>query len=147
MGNPRPDNHAEGKDRRVHIAFTGEKQLSAGTTARHNKRQTGKSHAQEIPDMIGMGNWLTFKTRFELTKNQVHGKGKNQQGGHTADQMKILDQNNIPKRAHGAEAAALSKRANDQTGNQADENWGMLRAGSFQAEEYRSTRREGDLKH
>ena len=112
MGNSRADNHAKGKDSRIHIAFTGKKQLSAGTTAGQNKCQTGKSHAQEIPDMIGMGDWLTFKTRLELTKNQVHDKGKYQQGGHPADQMKIFNQNNIPKRAPGAEAAALSERAN-----------------------------------
>ncbi len=115
MGHRGADDHAENKDPRIHVAFSGEEKLPPRASPGEDKSQTRQGHAEKIPEVIRMGDGLTRKSRFKLAENEVDSKGENQQGSHTADKMKIPDQHDVPESAHRAEATALGQGADDQT--------------------------------
>jgi hypothetical protein len=79
------------------------------------------------------------KTGVELAQDQVGDESGGQKGGKAHEEMGLLEKNQIPKSAHGAEPAALGQEADSQAHDQRNGQRGMQGAGSFDAVEQDTT--------
>ena len=64
-------------NRRIPVALSNQKELTARAAACQCKSQAGQDHTPKVPDMHGVGHGLFGKTRMKLTEDQIDDKGKN----------------------------------------------------------------------
>ena len=110
----------------VCVAFTGENQLTQGTSAKQNTAVSGQEHAQEVPEAVCMGNCLSFHAQLE--KGSSAGCGENQVACQSScknrdksqKQTRFFEQYHITDAAYHAETGSLSQSAYNQACSQAD---------------------------
>ena len=78
MSERRTDNKSENGDCRVGVSFTGQNKLTHRATAEKDAAKTCKSHAEQIPQAVRMGDRLIGKTRMEVTEGNIYKKSCNQ---------------------------------------------------------------------
>ena len=75
MRHGRTGQHAESEYGGIAVAFTGHEKLSAGASAGQSESESGRDHAEEVPQAVGMGHGLTGKTGMESAREQIGDNG------------------------------------------------------------------------
>ena len=114
MGDSSTCDHTDHKHRRVSVTLSGHNKLTTGAAAGKREAETGKQHAEEIPQRIRMCDRLIGETRVELAKVHVYSGCCNKESYDSPEEIAVTGQNQIAQSADRAEAAALSKPADDE---------------------------------
>ena len=114
MGEAGADKHPYEEYGGITITLSGQEYLAPGTTTGQGEGETGKHHTTEVPETVGMGYRLAFKTGIELPQDKVGDEGDYNQGNNAVKQVIITKQYRIPDGANRAEAAALRQKTDCQ---------------------------------
>jgi hypothetical protein len=114
MRNRGAGEHPQRKDSRITVTFSRHEELPAGTSARKRKRKAGRNHTREIPEALRMCDGLVGKSGFELAQDHISNCRGDYQGNKSGEKVEVPEENEVPKRSHCAEPAALSNESDDQ---------------------------------
>ena len=68
MGHSRADQHAEGKNAGVAVAFPRHEQLAAGASSGECEGKAGGNHPKIVPQKVAVGHGLAFKAELEAAR-------------------------------------------------------------------------------
>ena len=114
VGQRRADEHPEGKQRRVAVAFPGHEELAAGAAAREREGEPGGDHAEVVPHKVAVGHGLALKAELEAAGQGVGDEGGGEHGREPEEKVGVAEKEEIAESPHRAEAAALRDDPDDE---------------------------------
>ena len=105
--------YAKHSDGRVCVAAAGENQLTQRAATQQDRAPTCQQHAEEIPNVAGMGDRLRGKAELEVMHGKVADQNSDKDGDETPQQVHILEHHRVAQTADHAHTRFLRQCAND----------------------------------
>ena len=115
---------------RVCISFTGQYQLTKGTSSKKDTAKSCKRHSKCIPKTICMCDRLSCKSWIKISQDHVSDQRTYQNCNKSKKQLPLSKQNHITDTAHHAKACFLCHSTHQKSGDQRDCDCRMLRSRS-----------------
>ena len=126
VGHSRADQHAEGKNAGVAVAFPRHEQLAAGASSGECEGKAGGNHPKIVPQKVAVGHGLAFKAELEAARQGVRNECGGEHGRQPEEQVGVAEEEEVAERAHRAETAALREDADYEGQPQRSDEGGVL---------------------
>ena len=137
MAESRAREKAKDRHRTVTASLAGEDQLTQRAAAQQHAGKAREHHAEEVPETVCVRNRLVGKTEMEVAcaggaaENEVADQSANQNRRKAENELRLLEENQVPDAADHAKTRSLRQCADDKTSCEADKNGRVHRAGAI----------------